>query len=104
TMPPVGAYVSAFKVMRERRTASRQGPVYVHRADQCRHRASVSVSASSVSRNGGIGSCEGCQVSVNPTRCPADTRKSATQAPCSPRRGTWVRKRKLSGPRSEEHT
>ena len=94
------ARTSALLVMRERRTSSRHGPVYVHRPDHCRHHSSVSLSASPVSRNGGIGSCEGCQVSVNPTRCPADTRKSATQAPFSPRRGTLVRKRKLSGRRS----
>src|SRR4029434_11003591 len=96
-MPPVGAYVNAFKVRRERRTASRHGPVYVHRSDQCRHHASVSVIASPVSRNGGLGSCEGCQVNVNPTRCPADTRKSATPPPFSPQRGPRQRTRKLYG-------
>ena len=46
----------------------------------------------------GAGRCEACQVSMNGTRSPSATVKSATVLQFSPRSGTGVRSQTESGP------
>src|SRR5207249_10799917 len=99
TMPPVGAYVSAFSVMSERATASGSGsPEGSAPDDQSSHHAAVSSRSARASRGSGGGSCEGCHVSTNGTRSPGTTSNSATVVSPTPRVSTGVRKQSASGP------
>ena len=63
-----------------------------------RHHASVRASAESASSTGGVGSKEGCQVSVSRSRAPSTAVNSAAIAPSSMRSGSGVLRRKASGP------
>ncbi len=77
TMPPVGAYVSAFRVISERTTASRYGPWYVQCSTHSRQKSSVASSEVSGSGSAGGSLCEGCHEMVNAIRSPGATVKSA---------------------------
>jgi hypothetical protein len=76
TMPPVGAYVRAFSVIRERITASRYGPWYVQCSTHSRQKSSVACSEASGSGSAGGCLCEGSQEIVNAIRSPGATVKS----------------------------
>ena len=73
TIPPVGAWVSAFSVRSERPTASPQRPPWPGSAwaDHCDHHSVVSATAATASSGGGEGSCDGCHASTNGTTSPA---------------------------------
>src|SRR5215469_4868546 len=97
-MPPVGLYVSALRVTRERTTASRQGPSKLHELTQFSHHTSVSRMANSASTGRGGSSCDGNHVRTNGTRSPADTVKSATVVMSLPSVCTGDHKVRPSGP------
>src|SRR5262245_43774525 len=97
-MPPVGAKVSAFSVMDDRTTASRQLPSYVHLADHSFHHASVSRRLDSESVGGGSAACVGDHATSNGTRSPARTVNSATVRSPRPVRSADVRTYSVSGP------
>src|SRR5687768_13399735 len=97
-MPPVGAYVRAFRVRRERITASRQSPSYVHRAAHSRHHCSVCRTAQRGSSGGGGPSVDGCHVSENGSECPSTTVNSASVAKSLPCSATSVLSSTASGP------
>ena len=62
----------------ERTTASRHSPSYVHRSDHALHHRAVASMAASASTAAGSGPHDEYQASVNGTRCPAVTVKSAS--------------------------
>jgi len=62
------------------------------------HQASVSPRARTGSMRRGAGRCEACQVSMNGTRSPSATVKSARERQFSPHTGTGVRSQTESGP------
>ncbi len=99
-MPPVGAYVSAFRVISERSTASRYGPSYVHRAVHFAQSCSVCFSALCGSISFGRGECEGCQVSTNATLSPSATVNEEQVLNCWPHvlTGGSLRSQTESGP------
>ena len=98
TMPPVGAYVSAFRVMSDRMTASRHSPSYVQRSDHSRHQASVSRMAVDGLGADGSGLDDAHHVRANGTCCPSETLNSATVRASSPRNGTDARSRSAFAP------
>jgi hypothetical protein len=55
TMPPVGRYVSALRVIAERKTGSEQSPRALQVSDHASHSAWVMFSASKASIAGGAG-------------------------------------------------
>ena len=97
-MPPVGAYVRAFRTTSERTTASRHSPPYAQGSVQSFQNVSVSSRATSGSIASGASSCEGNQVRTNGMRSPARTVKSETVVRFSPRVSTGVRTQRPSGP------
>ena len=92
TSPPVGPYVSAFRVISDRTTRSRWAPVVVQRSDHSCHHAVVSATERTASIAGGAGSCDRCHVSTNGIRSPAPMLNSATVDMSSPLVSTGVRK------------
>jgi hypothetical protein len=98
TMPPLGAYVRALSVTRERFTASPYAPWYVDRLDHSVHHVVVCSTNSNASLSCGACSYDGCHASVNATRSPADTVKLATVVKSRLSTGTVVIKVKASGP------
>src|SRR5215207_11672667 len=97
-MPPVGAYVSVLSVSRDRTTASRHSPSYVHRLAHSRQYASVASSDTMGSTGCGVGRCDCRHTSTKGTWSPSPTLKSATVDEFSPRSSTGVRSHTESGP------
>src|SRR4051794_6999921 len=97
-MPPVGAYVSAFSVMSERSTSSRQAPRYVHLAVHSRHHATESAIAASASSGTGDGRCDGCQTITNGAFSPSWTVNVAVVVRSWPRVLTGVKRQSELGP------
>src|SRR5258708_24698275 len=81
TTAPVTSEVSALMTRSEVWTSSRYSPLYLLRPDHSRHQASVRASAESASSTGGVGSNEGCQISVNRSRAPSIDVKRAVTVP-----------------------
>jgi hypothetical protein len=86
-IPPVGSYVRAFRVTRDRTSAPRHGPLYLHRAAQAVQKFRVFSRAAET----GVprctnSSCEACQVRTKDFLWPADTVNSPTVDRSSPRR------------------
>jgi hypothetical protein len=98
TMPPVGAYVSAFSVTSERRTTSSQRPVWAHRAAHSLQKASVSRRAISASTGSGATSLDGNQARTKGTRSPSSTVKVAYVLESLSSSATGVRSETPSGP------
>ena len=100
TIPPVGAYVSAFSTVNERWSRSRHscGSGTLQRAFHSRQKLSVSASATSASMRAGSGSCDGYHVSAKGTRSPSSIVNSETVRMFSPRVCAGVRKQSASGP------
>src|SRR6266508_1815317 len=90
TMPPVGAYVSALSVIRDRCTISLHSPSYPDFFVQSCHHDIVRESARVGLAACGTLSCDGNQASVNGTRSPRRTVKSATVEWPTPRVSTGV--------------
>src|SRR4029079_4531917 len=98
TMPPVGSYVSGFKVMSERITASRHSPSYVHRADHFFHHLVVSLIARLALNSRGGGTWDSWYARMKGTFSPASTTKSATVLCPAPCVGVGVWRINASGP------
>src|SRR4051794_41077239 len=97
-MPPVGAKVSALSTASERRTSPCQSPSYVLPDIHSAHQASVSSTEAYGWTGSGVGHQDGCQVSTNGTRWPADTSNSEKVAMSRPSSGAGVASQTESGP------
>ena len=97
-MPPVGAYVSALRVISDRRTASPHSPSYFSDCIQVSQYASVDSSSVSASTASGTPRCEGEYVSTNGTRSPARTVNSARVVKSRLSSSTGVLSATASGP------
>src|SRR5712671_4075145 len=84
--------------MSERNTCSRHSPLYLQRLDHFSQNLSVSRSKVDTFPGSGSGSFDGCQTKSKKTLCPLATVKSETVVRPSPRTGTLVQRRSLSGP------
>src|SRR5690349_2043863 len=98
TIPPVGANVSAFSVISERRTADWYRPSYVQPAIQLVPHACVSAIIWRTASGGGVGWWDGYHVSENGTDWPVATSKSANVARSWLSMGAVVRSVTASGP------
>ena len=98
TIPPVGAWVIALRIISERTTASRCGPSKRQCPDHSRHQCSASAAARDASAGAGAGSCDARHVKANGTRCPSHTSKSAAVTSPSSLRGTPAWRWTRSGP------
>ena len=90
TIPPVGAYVSAFSVKSERCTTSAYGPSSTTDADHAVQWASVRWSAASASGDDSRGVWDGDHVRTKGTVSPSWTVNSAIVFKPSPRRSTGL--------------
>ena len=98
TIPPVGAYVSAFSVTSDRSTASAHSPFDWLRAVQSLQNAAVASRASASLIDCGGARCDGPWVITKGTVAPASTSNSATVVRSLPVSVTGVRSVTMSGP------